>query len=155
MKQLECRFYSRTEIAEVLSVNIKGNNFVRGVENKLSKWGYKFHYINRQGVEILSKPETPKERLKELLIRCFGIDVQINAVHFAYFIDALDSYEEFRSMPWEERVIFLQNHYGFFSVDKRTLSHWCKQLIERNVIEKDNLNVSYWCTFYEAGLKSV
>ena len=49
------------------------------VKDRLKKWGYGFHYIDRQGVEILSKPETPAERLAEMLYRGFGIDIQINA----------------------------------------------------------------------------
>ncbi len=74
MNQLELRSYPRAEIAEVLSVNIKDSgHFKRNVENKLSKWGYGFHY-ETAAVEILSKPETPEERLAEILYRSFGFD---------------------------------------------------------------------------------
>ena len=44
MEQLELRFYTREEIAEVLSMSVKRNNFGRDVRDKLSKWGYGCHY---------------------------------------------------------------------------------------------------------------
>ena len=67
MNQLELRSYPRAEIAEVLSVNINDSgHFKRNVESKLSKWGYGFRY-ETAAVEILSKPETPEERLYDTM----------------------------------------------------------------------------------------
>ncbi len=74
MEQLELRSYPRAEIAKVLSVNIRDSrHFKRNIENTLSKWGYGFRY-ETAAVEILSKPETPEERLAEILYRGFGFD---------------------------------------------------------------------------------
>ena len=54
------------------------DNFARNVKAKLKKWGYGFHY-DTPAVDIVSKPETPSERLAEILYRGFGINIQINA----------------------------------------------------------------------------
>ena len=79
MKQLDLRFYPRAEISEILHVRLGSKNFGRDVENKLSRAGYGCEYKARKGVLILSKPETPKERLTEILYRGLGISIQINA----------------------------------------------------------------------------
>ena len=76
MNQLQLRFYTRPEIAEVLSVNINdSNHFADKVKTRLKNAGYGFHYIDRQGVEILSQPETPKEKLTEIVYRGLGINI--------------------------------------------------------------------------------
>ena len=135
MKQLELRSYPRAEIAEVLSVNINDSkHFARNIRAKLDKWGYGYEY-GRQSVQIISKPETPAERLAELLYRGYGIDVQIHPLHFACFIAAFTDIDGFDSMPWAERVDVYYKKYGV-SADQRTLRNWCSQLIQRGVISK-------------------
>lgn len=152
MEQLELRFYTRPEIAEALSVNIKDTrHFAERVKDRLQKWGYDFHYINRKGVEILSKPETPAERLAEILYRGFGIDIQINAEQFACFIAAFTDIEGFESMPWEKREDAYYDYYDF-SVSGKTLRNWCKQLIERGVIARVD-GFTIWRTTIEDGIK--
>ena len=62
MQQLECKTYSRAEIAELLSVNPKDSkHFKRNVETKLQNWGYGYEY-NTQSILITSKPETPEAK---------------------------------------------------------------------------------------------
>lgn len=152
MKQLELRFYTRAEIAEVLSVDFDdSNHFKRNVENELSKSGYAFHYINRQGVEILSKPEAPEERLAEILYRGFKIDIQIQPIQFACFIAAFIEIEGFDSEPWGTRETQYYKYYGY-SVTARTMRNWCNQLIDRGVIAKVGATTA-WRTYYENGRK--
>ena len=79
MEQLELRFYPREEISEIVHVRLDSNNFGRDVTSTLKNAGYGCEYKARRGVFILSKPETPEERLAEILYRGFGIDIQINA----------------------------------------------------------------------------
>ena len=86
MEQLELRFYTRQEIADALSVNIKdSNHFKRNVEAKLRHWGYGYEY-SRSGVQITRRPETAEERLAEILYRHYEINVQTNPTAFACFM---------------------------------------------------------------------
>ena len=74
MKQLECRFYSRQEIAEALSVNPKDSkHFAERVKATLEKWGYEYDY-SRSGVEITGKPELPEEMVITQELRQDGYD---------------------------------------------------------------------------------
>ena len=133
MQQLELREYTRAEIAEVLSVNLKdSNHFAERVKDKLDKWGYGYDY-SRRAVTIISKPETSAARLKEIVIRSFGMDIQVDAVQFACFLAAFTDIEGFETMPWEERAIVYYKRYGVW-VDDRTMRGWCRQLIERKII---------------------
>lgn len=133
MKQLELREYPRAEIAEILSVNLNDSgHFKRNVENKLKKWGYGYHY-ETAAVEIISKPETPEDRLSEILLRVFGIDIQVNPIQFACFVSAFTEIDGFDSMPWGEREKQYYLFYGF-CVDERTLRNWCSQLIRRGIV---------------------
>ena len=151
MKQLELRTYPRAEIAEVLNVRINDSgHFKRNVENKLSKWGYGFHYTTA-AVEICSKPDASAERLAEILYRGFGIDIQIDPVQFACFIAAFTDIEGFSSMPWEEREMEYRKHYGF-APDVRTLRNWCSRLIGCGIIAKAGCSTQ-WKTFYSGGQK--
>ena len=112
MQQLELREYTRAEIAEVLSVNLKdSNHFAERVKDKLDKWGYGYDY-SRRAVTIISKPETSAARLKEIVIRSFGMDIQVDAVQFACFLAAFTDIEGFETMPWEERAIVYYKRYG-------------------------------------------
>ena len=144
MQQLEQRFYSRSEIAEVLGVNIKDSkHFKRNVENKLNKWGYGYHYETK-GVTILKCPTTAEERLAEILIRQYNIDVQINPYAFACFITAFSDIERFASMPWGERATAFYDYSGV-SMDERTLRNWCSKLMSQNIVVKCR-DGTYWKT---------
>ena len=79
MVQLELRFYPRAEISEILHVRLDSKNFGRDVESKLSNAGYRCEYKAKRGVYILSKPQTPEERLAEMVYRGLGIDIQTSA----------------------------------------------------------------------------
>ena len=150
MKQLELRDYPRTEIAEVLSVNLNDRrHFKRNVENKLSKWGYDYEYTT-QAVKITSKPETPSERLAELVYRCIGMDVQVSALHFAYFIAAFTDIEGFATMPWAVKATEYYKRYET-SVDERTMRGWCHQLIQKGIISPDGEKVAWMTTLDSTG----
>ena len=152
MEQLELRFYPREEIATVLNVNIKdSNHFAENVKRKLKNSGYGFDYQNRQGVNILSKPETPSERLAEILYRGFEIDIQVFPEQFAYFISAFNDIDGFESMPWAERASAYYNFYGV-CVNDKTLRNWCSQLIDRGVIARFG-GYTRWRTYFEGNRK--
>lgn len=152
MLQLEQRFYSRKEIAEVLGVNINdSNHFARNVKDKLTKWGYGFVPLPREGITITSIPTTPEERLKEIALRQFSIDVQTDAYAFACFLAAINDLEGFDSMPWEARAVVLQSEYDV-QVSDRTLRSWCSKLMKKNAVAKEG-GSSYWKTFYRDGIK--
>lgn len=145
MQELEIRFYPREEIAAVLSINLKDSkHFKRNLENKLSKLGYSFRYIDRQGVEILSLPEKPEVRLKELTMRFLGQDVQIDAIPFACFVAAFAEVEGFACMPWRERTEVLSEEYGY-RIEEDTLRNWCSRLVQKGIMVKGG-ETSAWKT---------
>ena len=134
MQQLELREYTRAEIAEVLSLNLKDSkHFKRNGEDKLKKWGYTYKWEERENPIILSKPETPAARLNEIVIRSFGMDKQVDAVLFACFLTAFTDIEGFATMPWKKRADVYYQKYGVWVEDK-TLRNWCSQLIKRKII---------------------
>lgn len=149
MQQLEKQFYSREEIAELLTVKIT-DHFKRDVINKLDKWGYKYKY-SRKGVEITGAPATAQEKLKEIMIRQFDLDIQVDVNAFACFVKLLIDYEDFMNMPWEQRVKEIKEIYNV-SVEKRTLERWGNKLISKNLIAKGFDRV-YWSTTYINGKK--
>ena len=152
MEQLELREYSREEMAEILSLNTRSSNFRRDVLSKLEKWGYTVDYPPRRSITILSRPETPEERLREILIRVLNMDVQINPIQFACFIAAFNSIDGFEGMPWAERVEALHERYGFY-VCERTLSNWCSKLYALGIITRAGTS-SAWMTTISNGLKT-
>lgn len=153
MKQLELKTYTRREIAEVLSLNLADSkHFKRNVEAKLTNWGYEFVFPPRGNITITRKPESSEEKLKEILLRRLKLDSQINPLHFACFIFAFQDIEGFASMPWEERAMELQSHYGV-SVSDRTLRNWCSQLLEKALIAKVD-DRTHWKTEIMNGIKT-
>lgn len=144
MYRLECKAYTRTEIAELLSVNPKDNkHFKRNVETKLQNWGYGYEY-NTQSVLITSRPETPEAKLREILIRQIGLDVQIDTKAFACFICAFTDIKGFASMPWGNRELILQQRYNV-CVTERTLRNWTAALIKKDYLSKSE-NRTFWKT---------
>jgi hypothetical protein len=135
-------------------VNIKDtDNFARNIKAKLKKWGYGFHY-ETAAVEILSKPETPEERLAEMLYRGFGISVQIDPIAFACFIAAFTDIERFAdNIPWYTRLKLYNEYYGYNFSQDRTLRNWCSQLIDRGVVVKNTCSAK-WRTYYADGKKN-
>ena len=145
MKQLEKKFYSRQEIADILDVNIGDNkHFKRNVENKLQKWGYGYEY-SRKGVEIIKQPTTAEEKLAEIIIRKYDMDIQIDVYGFACFISLLLEDEEFRSMPWGERERVMREEMDI-TLSESTLKKWCAKLINMNMIAKITAEKTYWGT---------
>lgn len=152
MKQLQKQFYGRQEIAELLKVDINDNkHFKRNIENKLTKWGYSYEY-SRKGVEITRQPETAEERLSEIIIREYDLDIQIEITEFANFIYLLLVDEEFVSMPWGKRVEYMKEQLDL-DISESTLKRWAKKLLDMNLVAKDKISRTYWATFYIDGEK--
>ena len=144
MQQLELRRYSREELAEIFALNVHSHNFARDVRKSLKNSGYNFNPKDKpkDGIRILSKPETPRERLAEIVYRCLNIDIQVDAVEFACFLSAFTDIDGFEAMPWAERESVCRKYYGTSAVDK-TLSNWCRRLIERNIIQECGESVAW------------
>lgn len=152
MSQLELRAYSREEIAEVLGVNLKDtNHFKRNVESKLTKWGYSYEY-SRKEVKIIAAPATAEEKLSEIMIRAYDMDIRIDSFSFAAFLYSLVVFPDFISMPWEERSKYLEEEFGI-SVSDRTLRSWCSRFIETRTVIKDDEYKTRWITGYVNGEK--
>ena len=152
VKQLELRTYSREEIADVLKVNINDtNHFKRNVENKLNRWGYSYEYSKRQ-FKILKAPTSADERLAEIMIRCYDMDIRTDTIAFATFLYSLVVFPEFNAMPWEERSKWLEEEFKI-CVSDRTLRSWCSKLIKNGtIIKNDNYKIR-WITGYYNGEK--
>ena len=152
MKQLEVKTYTRQEIAEIIDIDVKNKNFARKTKDTLAKWGYSFEY-SRKAIEITKKPETATERLIEMMIRNYDMDIQCEAYDFAVFTYCLlVDLDGFASMPWETRSNYLNEEWNIL-VSDRTLRNWCNKLIKTNTISKDTLNKTYWTSFSVNGVK--
>lgn len=146
MKQLEVKTYTRQEIAEIIDIDVKNKNFARKTKDTLAKWGYSYNY-SRKGVEIISQPQTAKEKLSEIMIRKYDLDIQTDCYEFATFLYSLLLDDTFTSMPWKEREDWLRVEFNI-SVDEKTLRRWCSKFISHGTIVKDKSNKSYWRTNY-------
>lgn len=151
MQQIEVRNYSRTEMAELLKVEITDSHFSRKVQSILTKWGYSFVY-SRKVIQITAAPSTAQERLNELLIREFDLDIRIDIGKFATFVYLLMD-EEFSSMPFGERANVMKQDYNI-EVSEITLKRWYKKLVDYNVVETDRLRKTYWVSMYVDGQKT-
>ncbi len=154
IKQLEKRFYSRSEIAEITNTNISDNkHFKRNIENTLNNWGYQYKY-SKAGVVIAGIPETPKEKLNEILLRELKINSQKWIDPFIYLIYLFAVYDDFRCMPWPQRQIEIEDFFND-KVSLSTLKSWFKLLEENNIITSfgNNKDCEYWITYYVDGKK--
>lgn len=151
MQQIEVRNYSRTEMAELLKVEITDTHFSRKVQSILTKWGYSFVY-SRKAIQITAAPSTAQERLNELLIREFDLDIRIDIGKFATFVYLLMD-EEFSSMPFGERANVMKQDYNI-EVSEITLKRWYKKLVDYNVVETNRLRKTYWVSMYVDGQKT-
>lgn len=151
MQQIEVRNYSRTEMAELLKVEITDTHFSRKVQSILTKWGYSFVY-SRKAIQITAAPSTAQERLNELLIREFDLDIRIDIGKFATFVYLLMD-EEFSSMPFGERANVMKQDYNI-EVSEITLKRWYKKLVYYNVVETNRLRKTYWVSMYVDGQKT-
>lgn len=151
MQQLEKRFYERSEIAEILDIDAKSQNFKRSARNKLTNWGYSFSEV-KKGFRITRAPETAQERLSELMIRIFDIDVQVDVYAFACFINLFSCYEEFSTMPWDERVKDMKKLCNV-DIAASTLKKWYQKLDKLNLVSRDKTDKAYWQTSRVDGVK--
>jgi len=144
VQQLKCRFYSRAEIAALLSVNLNdSNHFAERVQRTLDRWGYEYEYT-RRGVTIVHAPETPLERLREILIRELKLNVQVDPLAFACFLYAFSFIPDFDAMPWTERAEQLEMAFDV-NVSHRTLQSWCNKLAAKGIIARSS-EQHYWQT---------
>lgn len=151
MEQLEMRFYNLDELAQITGVKRKSKNFKRDVKNTLEKWCYRDEWKDRHGTTITHIPATPEERLQEILVRQFHVDIQVDMYLFSCFILSFDEIEGFKSMPWEEREKVFEKHYGT-KVSEKTLRSWCSTLLGEELISKNSVG-SYWKTEYQGKKK--
>lgn len=152
MKQLEVKTYTRQEIADITNTDINDKKFARKVRDILTNWGYSFEY-SRRSVNITRIPETATERLSELMIRCYDLDIQANTYDFAIFTYCLlADLDGFSSMPWEARSKYLDEAWNV-RVSDRTLRTWCSKLIKTNTVYKDKGIKTYWHSFMSGGVK--
>lgn len=152
MEQLKTGFYSRTEIAAVLEINLSDSkHFKRNITNKLLNWGYSFEY-SLKGVKITRVPTTPREKLAEIALREFDLDIRVDTYAFSAFIYSFLNYPEFTSMPWKERELQLKLNFGV-QVSDRTLRNWSYYLINTLNMYKDYTDRTRWITSLVNGVK--
>lgn len=143
MEQLEIRYYTRAELVELFGEPDK--NFARTVKDTLTKWGYKIDNYSRKGVDIIAVPATAQEQLKEIMLRKFNLDVRADIYAFACFVSLLLEYEDFASMPWNQRVAEMKECYGI-TISKEALEKWGNKLIKQDIINKSIQTKSNWRT---------
>ena len=141
---MEKRLYSREELAHLTGARLSDEkHFKRNAENALIKWGYGYDWL-RGGAVITHVPSTPKERLKEILIRQFHIDIQVDMYAFACFVTAFTDVPGFDCMPWKVREAEFEKYSGHY-YSSRTLSSWARKLIEQDIMYKGAIG-SFWKT---------
>ena len=146
MKQLELNeVITRDEMGALLSIDAKNKNFARSVTNILNRWGYEAEKLPKKRYKIIRVPQTPEEKLNELLVRKFNMDIHTETYAFGVFIMELAENVEFAAMPWEKRVQELKEFYDI-EISEKTLRTWAKRLMEAGIIAKDNNDKVEWVT---------
>ena len=145
MEQLEKREYTRTELAEVTGRSLKSSHFARDIQDDLTKWGYGFEWLPRRGVRITRIPETAEERLAEMMMRYFGLDIQVETRAFACFLYLMLVMEEFQCMPWPEREVEIWYQFDV-SIAESTLRRWASRLLAGDHLHKIECDGVYWQT---------
>ena len=143
MIQLQEKVYTKAEIAGVLGLNIKDSHFKRNVENTLTKWGYQYEYPPYSKTITITYVPEGEDKLAEILIREYSLDVQIDSAAFACFIHAFNNVDSFYSMPWGERANMLQKVYGV-EVCEKTLRNWANKLLSAGTLAKSDFTKTYW-----------
>ena len=151
---MEKRFYSKKELAEITGAHLEdAKHFPRNVKDALKKWGYSYEWVRGFGAIITHVPTEAEECLREILIRQFHVDIQVDMYAFSCFVTAFSDIAGFDSMPWAEREKEYFNYSGIF-VEQKTLSNWSRNLFEHGILMKGEAG-SYWRTdIYKDGSKS-
>ena len=168
MEQLEIRAYERQEISVITGIPMvyeSGNpnhDFIGRVRDRLEKWGYSCETPRGGAVIITHKPETAEDRLKEIMFRLFGLDIQTGtngemdngATVFACFLHFMMTEQIAQTMPWGERYAWLEENYGV-KVAYPCLNHWAKRLLENEIMDKSTgkSDAMWWMTYYIDGEK--
>lgn len=152
MDSLEKRFYSRNELAEIAGLDTRDHNFAAKMKNTLTHWGYEYEFKPCKGFIITKVPETPEERLIEILRRDIGIDTQIDPLQFSCFMSAFILIPDFFSMPWPEREKLLRKYFDVVITD-RTMMNWRNKLNENDYLYDDRSNRNLWHTITLNGKK--
>lgn len=149
MITLELRFYPLAEIKELMDTKRKET-----ITNNLTKWGYRYEWIPRKGVNIIETPDMgkPEEQLKSLLMRKLDLDVRADYKAFAAFFFKIIDDDLFLTTPWETRAKIIGDEFGI-EVTDRTLRKYNAKLVEKNIMVKDDSQYEYWYTTYVCGEK--
>lgn len=145
VEKLQKRFYSRSEIAEIMELAPNDKNFANKVQTRLNNWGYKYHYSSKR-VEIKRVPSTVEEKLRELLIRKLSLDKQTNLKAFAIVMYLLNTDYTFQTSPWNTGASILYTDYGI-SIADSTMRNWASKLIQRGILLKDFGTRQVWRTY--------
>lgn len=155
MEQLEIRPYERKEIAEITGLKLDSHNFIRDVKNRLDKWGYTYETPRGGPVIITARPTSAKARLKEIMIRKFGLDTQIaqeteirdGILDFACFLDFMLNEPPAKTMTWQMRHTLIQEMYGM-DISEITLRRWASRLIKNDILDKSpfSQDAMWWMT---------
>ncbi len=160
MEQLEVRAYERQEIAEITGIPLvyhSGNpnrDFIGRVKDRLQKWGYACETPRGGPVIITGKPETAEARLAEIMIRLFGLDIQIEVYPFACYLHFMLNEPAAHAMPWLERHTLIKEMYGL-EISESTLHRWTKHLLDADIMNKSEFrqDSEWWMTYHDGGKK--
>ena len=144
-ESLEKRFYPRKELAEIAGLDAHDHNFSATMRNRLTLWGYEYTFQPRRGFTITKVPETPEERLIEILRRDVHIDTQIDPLHFSCFMSACVIVPDFLAMPWATRETMLREYFDVVITD-RTMMNWRNKLTESGYIYPCHSERTLWNT---------
>lgn len=146
IQKLEKRFYSRTEIAEIMELSTKDNNFANKVRTQLENWRYQYIFIKKRGFVITETPSTVEERVQELLIRKLKLDKQTNLKAFAIVMYLFATDYEFVTSPWLTRKNIIWKEYGI-EISESAMSKWARKLIEKDILAKITDSPEIWRSY--------
>ena len=151
-ESLEKRFYPREELAAIAGLDAQGHNFSAQMKTTLTLWGYEYEFKPRQGFTITKIPETPEEKLIEILRRDVGIDTQVDVLQFSCFMSACVIVPDFLAMPWRTREVMLREYFDVIVTD-RTMMNWRNKLGQSGYLFGGQAERTLWHTIMRDGSK--
>ena len=137
-----------------MGLKTDSHNFIRDVKIRLDAWGYDYETPRGGAVIITRKPETAQERLAEIMIRRFNLDIQIEVCDFACYLHFMLNEPAAQTMPWGTRHAMIQEMYGL-DIAEITLRRWTKRLKDEDIISQSEGRQSseWWITYRVDGEK--
>lgn len=142
---LEQKTYSKEEIFNLFSIDLKDTHGKRKLNQYLKKSFYDYDNSKTKEVRILgfkNPYQAIAETAKEL-----GIykNKNFNLESFSIFFYRMINEEEFCAMPWQTRTQLIQEQNNI-TINERSCQRWLKKMVNEDIFFKDTSNKVLWMT---------